>query len=82
VLFPLRFGTDLRIPGGSSANRKLLVKHQPAKSVNPAAQRFGNSASPRPQIDCFSPAGRISPEKRASRHLDEKSALGQVAIRS
>jgi hypothetical protein len=48
-----------------SPNRKSLVKHQPAKSVNPAARRFGNSASPRPQIDCFSPAGRISPEKRA-----------------
>jgi hypothetical protein len=49
-----------------SPNRKLLVKHQPAESVNPAARRFGNSASPRPQIDCFSPAGKISPEKRRS----------------
>jgi hypothetical protein len=58
---PLRWPTP-----GLSPSRKLLVKHQLAKSVNPAARRFGNSASPRQQIDCFSPAGRISPEKRPS----------------
>jgi hypothetical protein len=28
------------------ASRKLLVKHQPAKSVNPAARRFGKFRFP------------------------------------
>jgi len=61
-----------RVPVGFSPNRKSLVKHQPAKSLNPTARRFGNSAYPRPQIDCFSPAAWISPDTRL---------LGQVAIR-
>jgi hypothetical protein len=35
--------------GGSSPIRKLLVKHQPAKSVNPAARRFGIPLPPDPK---------------------------------
>jgi len=49
----IRIEGDFLIPVGLSPNRKLLVKDQHAQSVNPAARRFGNSASPRPQIDCL-----------------------------
>jgi hypothetical protein len=52
--------------GESSPNRKLLVKHQPAKSVNPAARRFGNSAFPRPQIEVNIRQSHISPKTSAA----------------
>ena len=58
VLDPIQKQSSWGIAAESSPNRKLPVKHQPAKSMNPAAPLW-NSASPKPQIDCFSPVGRL-----------------------
>ncbi len=53
-----------------TGKHKVLIDNGMGPYVGPS-EHFGNSAfSQTAQIDCFSPAGRISTEKRA-RHLDE-----------